>query len=530
MINKITEDDLIFFQTLSHPVSCGEILFHDFDNLGAWDTEKFGKIRMYQYSMISFDSLFLADQKLSNQENFNVKNGMAESYNLGGRLTGKSAISIVLDGLVAIFNKTFKWAVISSYDKLHVQEAFEKMIIALENHPIMRMLNSRILRSPTYKITTESGLQLESVNMNITGKEPGAQFFGKHIDKHWMEESSFITKSVSGKLLMAQSELGCINRFSGMTTFSKHSPMGKIFLNLKNKGKITNLPSYVNPTWNNKKEEESIQEFGGRESTGYKVQIEGKVVEDCDSVYDIERIRKSYHPTIEIKSFEVTKDNFFRYAEDLILERPDNVDFCYLCADIGEGAAPSEVIIIFKIKDKYKYVYNITLNRLSSEEQYDIFKWMIDKINANIVGLDTTSGGGKALANRLTPLYPKNIIWVSFSSKTRIGFEKDKEGNIVTDESGKPKYKEEYVFDWSIQRLKHLFYNEKMECYIDYKLDIQFSNVIAVMSGIRMNYDTKGADHLHQAFQVFGIVEWQAEFSNLKPVGKRKLCGGSFGK
>jgi hypothetical protein len=56
MINKIREDDLIFFQTLSHPINCGEILFHDFDNLGAWNKEVFGKIRIYQYPMLAFDS------------------------------------------------------------------------------------------------------------------------------------------------------------------------------------------------------------------------------------------------------------------------------------------------------------------------------------------------------------------------------------------------------------------------------------------------------------------------------------------
>jgi hypothetical protein len=176
MISKIREDDLILFQTLSHPINCAELLFHDFDNLGAWDKEKFGKIRWYQYPMMAFDSLFLEDIKLSKQENFNIKNGLAESYNLGGRLTGKSAISILIDGLVAIFNNTFKWAVISSYDKLHVNEVFEKIIIALENHPIMKMLNAHILRSPTYKITTDSGCLIESVNMNIMGKNPGAQF------------------------------------------------------------------------------------------------------------------------------------------------------------------------------------------------------------------------------------------------------------------------------------------------------------------------------------------------------------------
>ena len=529
MLSKISKEDLIFFEIMSHPISCAEILFHDFDSLGSWDKEKFGHIRLYQNPMIAFDSLFLEDPKLSAQQNFDVKNGLAESYNLGGRLTGKTAISIIIDGLVAIFNKTFKWGVISAYDKLHVQEAFEKIIISLENHPIMKMLNAHILRSPTYKITADNGCLLESVNMNIMGKAPGAQFFGKHIDKHWMEESSFITQPVSNKLLMAQSELGCINRFSGMTTFSKHAPMGKIFLDLKNNARITNLPSYVNPTWNIKKEEDSILEFGGRESIGYKVQIEGKVVEDSDSVYDIERIRESYNRKIDIKTFEITKDNFFRFKEILVLEKLVNSEVGYVCSDIGEGAAPTEIIIIFKVKDKYRYTYNITATRLSADEQYDLFKYIIETIHPNVIGLDTTSGMGKALASRLTKDYPENIIWVSFNEKIRIDFEKDDKGNFITDSKGQYQYKEEYIVDWSIQRLKQLFYNNKMACLTDYKLDVQFGGIVATRSGLRTVYASKTANHLHQAFQVFSIVEWQAEFANIKPANRKKLGMGVFG-
>jgi len=529
MITKLKEEELMMFQTLTHPISCAEVLFHNFDSLGSWDKEKFGFIRVYQYPMLAFDSLFLEDSKLSKKENHIIKNGMAEAYNLGGRLTGKSMVSIIIDGLVSIFNQTFSWAVISSYDAIHVRGIFEKIIISLENHPIMVLLNAHTLRSPSYKITTDNGCLLESVNMNIMGKNPGGQFFGKHVDKIWMEESSFLTSEVSNKMLMAQSELGCINRFSGMTTFSKHSPMGKTFLDLKNKARVTNLPSYVNPTWNEKKEEDSILEFGGKESIGYKVQIEGKVVEDSDSVYDIERIRESYNKKIDIKTFEITKDNFFRFKEILVMEKLTNSDFGYLCSDIGEGAAPTEIIIIFKVKDKYKYTYNITATRLSGDEQYSLFKFIIDLINPNVIGLDTTSGMGKALASRLTKDYPENIVWVSFNEKTRIDFEKDEKGNFIIDSKGQYQYKEEYITDWSIQRLKHLFYHNKMECLTDYKLDVQFGGIVATRSGLRTVYASKTQNHLHQAFQVFSIVEWQAEFSTLKPARRRILSMGVFG-
>jgi hypothetical protein len=97
------------------------------------------------------------------------------------------------------------------------------------------------------------------------------------------------------------------------------------------------------------------------------------------------------------------------------------------------------------------------------------------------------------------------------------------------DGKGTYSYKEEYVTDWSITRLKHLFYEEKMECYLDYKLDQQFSNVVAKKSGMRMIYDSKVANHLFQAMQIFSICEWNVEFVNVKPIIKKKMGLGTFG-
>lgn len=528
MILKIKEEDLLVYQTLSHPISCAEILFSDIDNLGEWDTERYILIRKYQFPMLAFDSLFLEDSKLSTKENFNIKNGMAESYDLGGRLTGKSIIAIIVDSLISTFNKTYKWAIISSYDASHIRGIFERIITSLENHLILKLLNTRVKRSPFYELTSDNGCLLQSVNMNVTGKNPGGHFVGRHIDKHWMEESSFITPIVSNKLLMAQSELGCINRYSGMTTFSKHSPVGKIFFNLKNQSKIINLPSYVNPTWDSKKEEDSIIEFGGKESIGYKVQIEGKVIEDADSVYDIERVRENYNHKKEIKGFEITRDNFYRFKEIIVLDRPGNVEKVFVASDIGEGSAPTEIIIIFKIGDKYYYIYNVSATRLSGDEQHELFKYIIEGVKANIVGFDTTSGMGKAIASRLTKDYPENIQWVSFNEKIRIGFELDEKGNYKTDSKGNYLYKEEYVTDWSIQRLKHLLYNQKIEIPMDYKFDLQFANIITTTSGMRTIYASKVANHVHQAFQVFSVIEWNTEFANIQPVKKRRMGLGGM--
>jgi len=863
MILKIKQEDLIFFEVMTHPISASQILFHDFDSLGVFDKNKFGFIRLYQYPMLSYDSLFLEDKKLSKEKNWEVKNNLAESYALGGRLTGKSIIAITIDVLVCTFNQVYKWAVISSYDKLHLLEIFEKLINCFENHKIMKFLNCHPLRSPTYKLNFDSGLLLESVNQNITGKNPGGQYFGKHYDRQYMEESSYLTKDVSGKMLMAQSEKGCINRFciregtkilmfdfstkniediqqndliiawdekqnslietevlnlfdsgirdvikiddsrnelwltpehkirclsegdkvykwreaygcmrykyfmksinylhnidyylrgvligliesdgshyilkgkeeilhqfiihqsdevdfiewllqklnimytkieqkkhgwnkktpyrfninrnsnyimlqaykeleilkdsmygfligfiigdgylgndgsmmitqsnktnrnkvekiesilnilklkycknyresnksvqfsinkyelpfyempckkglryrktilnirrpifnkeqikckgylenqqvydietkchsfiangfivhnSGMTTFTKTSPMGEIFFNLENKKKIVNLPSYVNPTWNDKKETDAIKEFGGKDSIGYQVQIDGKVIEGAESVFDIQRIRQTYildkqGMGIPIKSFEINKDSYFRYKEIIIIEKPNNAESLGIYFDVGEGGAPSEYIIVSKTNKIYKYIYRITTFQLSPDEEKDFIEYLIEILQPNIVGLDHSSGVGKSLYSHLIKKYPENIIPIDFNSNIEIDFERDDKGKEIRDKEGHPVMKKANVVDWSIQCLKDIFYNKKIQCYEDIKLDTQINNIIVVRSKQgKILYSCKGANHLFQAFQVFAITHFLKEMEEIKPITRKKPGLGYFGE
>jgi hypothetical protein len=532
MLEKISIDDLNFFQVMVHPVACAQILFSDFDNLSSFSETDFGQIRNYQYFMLGYDTLLYEDKTKSKKENFDLKNGLSENYNLGGRLTGKTIISIIIDSLISTFHQTYNWAAICSLDALHLRGVFEKIIEVLENHPIFKMLGAHILRSPTYKINTKNGCLLESINSNIAGKNPGGQFFGKHVSKLWQEESSFMTKQVSNKQLMAQAELGCINRWSGMTTFAKASPMGEIFYNLKNETKIINFPSYTNPTWSKEKEDAAIQEFGGKSSAGFEVQILGKVIESSDTVYDIQRIRECYlrdrdGTPIPIKGFEINKNNFYRYKEIIVVDRPNNVERVWVCLDKGEGAVPTEVIVLFEINGIYKYEYNITTFKLSPTEDDEVVEFIIEQVKANIVGIDHTSGGGKAMLSHLAKKYPENIKAVDFNSKINIDFDKDEKGNIKYDSKGNPEYKAEYVVDWSIQRLKHLFYNKKISALYDNKLDQQFDGITVMKSGQRTVYGSKVANHLHQAFQVFSICQWNFEFAKLKPIQRRKMGIGA---
>jgi len=533
MINKITKEELALFETLANPIACTEILFSDLTELTSFDQENFSKVRPYQYPMLSFETLFFENPKFTKKENFKIKKGMGDCLNFGGRLTGKSHISIIVDAMLSVFHKTFRWGIIHSCDAVKIRGICDKIIIIFENHPILKNFKSKSVSHPAYRINFKNGCLIESVNNNVAGREPGKNWFQKHADKTWGEEDSFLTDEITGKKLMAQSEMGVIERSTGMTNFKKQSPVGKKFFDIKNENIVINLPSYVNETWDKEKDDAAVQEFGGKQSPGYRTQILGEIVDDGNSVFDIERIRKCYRRDkdgmpIPVKSFEINKNNFYRYKELIIVDRPNNIEKVWVTLDKGEGAAPTEVIVLFEVNGLYRYEYNITTFKLSPEEDNEVVEFIIEQVKANIVGIDHTSGGGKAMLSHLAKKYPDNLVAVDFNSKIDIDFEKDESNNQKYDSHGNVLYKQEYIVDWSVQRLKHLFYNNRISAYYDIKLDQQFDGIIVMQSGAKTLYKCKTANHLYQAFQVFAVCQWQYEFKQIQPIRRRKPTLGCF--
>jgi len=196
--------------------------------------------------------------------------------------------------------------------------------------------------------------------------------------------------------------------------------------------------------------------------------------------------------------------------------------------DIGEGAAPTEIIIIFKLK-KFRYSYNITANKITPDELYELVRYIIELIKPNVVSYDNTSGVGVALGSNLKLDFAPNLIPVNFNAKIEVDYEKDKDGNYKTDNSGNYIYEYTRVDDWSFQQFKRIFYNQLIEMPYDYKFDKQVQNLILIRQGGGIKYQCKVANHLWQAFQVFCIAEWKTEFTNIKPIDPPKPSLGYFG-
>lgn len=530
MIEKLTQDEIEFMENFYFSQAQAECLFSDFDNLTVMEEEKLAHVRFAQIPLLSHEYIVDDTPTLTTKENFQLRKGAGDCYALGGRNFGKTLISQKVDLLIRFLLCSSQRIGYSSYDAIHIRGVLEEVVPSLEHHPMLRLLDAQVNRSPTYRICTRNGNVLEGINMNITGKEPGKQFFQKHLHVLYIDECSMETEQVYKLRRDSVSELGCIFRLSGMTNFTKYTPCGQIFYDSPPKvfRQIVNLPQYCNPNWNEEEKQKALKDFGGESSFGFRIFIVGEVVEDGISAFDMSRIRCFYDEHRTIKSFEVDKKTFENFENIIFVERPKNAEECYIDADIGESA-PTEIAVIFKIDKKYRYEYNITLYNLTDKEQFRVFKWLAELLQANYIGIDCTDGTGRAIFRSLEEVFPReNLVWVAFTEKIAVDFERHPETKEILFKDGEPIPKEEFVSEWSVKHLRDVLYSGIIDLPMDFKLDKQLNSVMAFKSktinGRTIYKCASPDDHIFQAFQVFSISHWLCQFALIKPVKTKVHC------
>jgi hypothetical protein len=306
--------------------------------------------------------------------------------------------------------------------------------------------------------------------------------------------------------------------------------MTKILKDEKLKRYIWRLPQFCRPDWSDEMREKRIIEYNGAGSSAFKLNVEAEIMEGAEGFWDIERVKKlCYNESKRIKYFEVHKDSFHNFRNNIVIEKMAGAEKNYICTDLGYGGTASEVIIIFKVGDKYKYTYNIPLYKLTVDEQIEVLFWIYEILGGGFFGLDNTSDHD-VIADGLIKLGvpPDQIVKVNFNSNIEVDFEKDPEtGYVVLDKCGQPVMKSIYTQHFSFQELEKLFYNGMMEIPKDEKFFEEMNGIRVKMIGMKPKYDSSTHDDLFQSFQVFAVCRYFLdEFNQLNVGQKQPRCYG----
>jgi hypothetical protein len=519
----ITEKELCFIEQWYTPKALLEFLFHNWDNLNAFHNHRYGNLRLYQQTLVSDEAIidFEATARMNDldeQETFDCRKRVGDIYCFGARKFGKTMVVETMDLILQMLTHGADKVAFASVDLIHLKQVLDPVKNCFEGHKICKLWKDRITGAPDYHFVLKNDWIMNSVNFNIGSKNPGQQWYGKHVFRVYIEEASLETEEVFAKRHDALSELGAIFRVSGMTNFTVHSPAGKTFYNQALKHWVVNLPQYVNPTYNLKREQEAEEFYGGKSSIGFRIYVDGEIVEDGISVFDMSRVREfSIVEKKKLSLMEVDKPNFKFFKQLLIVDRPAGQGRIFLDADIGLNT--TEINVIWESAKNYEYLYNITLFNLTDDEQSTIFKHLISLLNANVIALDCGDGMGRAIYNELEKTIPKtNLVWYDGKEKISIGFETDIDGKVIY-KDGAPLPKYERMAEWSVKRLKDLLYSGDMIIPEDFKFISQFGQVISTTSGDKILYKCTSpqGDHLFDSFKVFAIAEWLKCDANKTP-------------
>lgn len=541
---KLTEEEISLMETMFYPPALAECLFSDFKNMSDFDEKKFQTVRWYQYPMLSWESFYDFENSVNKdlteeqqqQKQFDLRKGASDCYCVGGRLTGKTIIFQVVDLLLRIFYSLWYGAEeigFSAFVFKRIQKVLDKVTTPAKSHPFLKeIFHCSAARSAPYRISANTGFEIFGINANVKGKDPGDSFYGEHLTVLYIEETSFETEKVYKARKHSHSELGCVFRQSGMTNFRKTSPIGQILKNPENKNKILNLPQKVNPTYNKGMDKDYLDEFGGKTSEGYRIFCDGDIIEDRTSIFDMEFIREELVDCdIAIKNYEIDNDNFPMHSTILnTIIRPNNANRIFIGTDVGrgKGIASTEIAIFSEINTEtlpvYKYLYNVTLSGLFDDDlQKEIFKYLINKLNAEMLAIDIGDGTGASIYNSMIKLHPKNIYGYYGNAKIKTGYKVDEDGEILLIDN-EPVVTEEFAAEFSVKRLQQLFYKSRVILPLDPKFDKQFDQVTPLYNANRTLYKCMSKnDHLFDAFRVFAIAQWIWEFENLEKPVKKEL-------
>ena len=526
MYEKILDSDIEFIGALHDPITLKENLFPE--NIKAphlWDDEdcELVKIRNYQFAWQNYSLMYADDDSLSKKENFQKKKDAGTCYNIGSRNTGKSFDFIQMDVPINIILGAGDESCLGSATAGFLKKVANPILNLMREHSFFTIFKKSgksegIQGGNDIEIQTKHGHTFYGRNEKVDSPEPGSKFQGLHYKTLFYEEKSYATEAGEEKRVDSGSSLGVIERFSGIPDIKIGSPLGRILYDESLKKWICRLPQYVRDDWDDNRRKEMIEKYNGETSMAYKLNVIGEIIEGAEGFWDIERLKKKVlNKDRRIKQFDIDKKKFKNFKQHIIIDRlPAQQIFC--CADIGAGARPTEIIILFYNGKKYQLVYNITLNKLSAREQAKVFAYIYQKMGSCFIGIDATTDYGivEYLKKDYDFIDNKHIFGIDLRKNIPVDFERnEKTGRILRDKSGKHIVKQMIAIDWAMQQLEDLFYEGSIDIPLDNKFFKEFSGFKVLQTGLRKSYGSSTTDDYHQAFQIFAITRWNNEFETL---------------
>jgi hypothetical protein len=507
---KVTKEDLLFYDILKHPVFNGEFL----RNIDKLDYEEEFIYDIYQKEMLC---------------DFNHYVSIACARAVGKTLTLVSILIWILT------NNLFpqEYVVYSVPNKSQLEPVWTGLVRMFRSNSFLRWFlePKKGINSSDHTIKL---LNTASLLCRIAGTSGGgANVIGLHTPFEIIDESGYYPW---GTWLELQPTLntwqtGFRQMTSGVPTGLRENNV-LYHADMEDDGFTKHrVSAYQNPRFTEEDEKRAIIQYGGKDSEDFAHMVLGEHGSPVFSVFD----RRLF----EILPYEIyrltingikLKDNIQKYIEKIAMlpKLPSNTDVLF-GIDLGY-TDPTAIIIMYLTKTgKMRFHCRVQLTKVSYNMQDKFIDLLDTKFKPSLIGVDE-GAAGKAVVQRLQEAdefahknYKTRLIPINFSSALVIG--EDLDGNEIKSRT-KP-FSVSILQDYSnSHRITYSSTDPEMMTELERMIYTKNPNGDIVYKTLTPLGGKRGADHFTAAL-LCGCLAYYLENESFVPKRKPKKLFGA---
>lgn len=271
---------------------------------------------------------------------------------LDGRDSGKS-ISLTTDALHFAFTTRGGQGLVAAPHQGHLDTLIEEIEFQLDANPDL-MGSIAITKYSKPKIYRKPYFRLEFTNGSVLYFRPagayGDAFRSLHVERVWVDEGAWLSEKAWKALrqcLKAGGKLRIYSTPNGLrdTTYYR--------LTSSSQFKVFRWPSWLNPNWDEAREQELLEFYGGRDTAGWQHEVAGEHGKPSYGAFSMENLNICRQEVLEyrkvtilgedLSSCETEEESYDRL--EMLLNLVPQTGVFWIGGDLGYTNDPTEIVV-----------------------------------------------------------------------------------------------------------------------------------------------------------------------------------------
>ena len=287
---------------------------------------------------------------------------------LDGRDAGKS-VNITTDALHYAFTTRGGMGLLATPHQGQLDSLIEEIEYQLDANPDL-MASIAVNQQGKKKITRKPYFRIEFVNGSVLYFRPagayGEAFRSLHVDRVWVDEAAWLSEKSWKALRQCLKEGGRLRIYStpnGLrnTTYYRLST-GSNF-------RVFRWPSWLNPSWNENRERELEEFYGGRDTAGWQHEVAGEHGKPSYGAFNVEHLNLCRQEVMGYQKIHITGEEL-KHCEDeaevhdrleMLLNLAPQTGVFWIGGDLGYTNDPTELLVFQETEVGERQVLTLVL-------------------------------------------------------------------------------------------------------------------------------------------------------------------------